>query len=747
MISERDQPGGETAAKSTTYEFAEFSYDGREKLLRRRGAVVAIPPKTCELLSALLENRGRLMTKETLLEQVWPGTFVEEANLSHHIAVLRKALGRGDDGTQFIETVPRRGYRFTAPVDASGGISIEVTFTERTRTRTTVTEEDATGGPTHGRIVSVSRAWVLGSIVLLVSAVAAAMLAYSWTPSSHVSARAVAPVVTRVGDRDISISVISPDGRFLAFAQNSSTPGGGGLYVRQLETSSDITLLEPDGSRTFGDMKLSLDGSTIYFIAFEHGSKTGGIYRIPILGGARQKIVDLTDNAASLAVSPDNRQIAFYRFGPAGEGSLVAVSPDNPPEEKALLSFRSGEVGYDGFLSWSPDGRYIAVTNTSDGRKSGVRLRRFDVMDGSLADITHDGYDDIGKHVFSSDGREIFFIGDRPDTRDKFFVTNIETGATRTLPLGVTASSFYSYYGLSITADGKTLAACLIENPAGVSSIPAEGGGHAEAIRIKRGDDDGMRGMAALPGGQIVYTASTNGKVDIWKLLEDGSGRQPLTSDAHIEKNLTTSPDGRFIVFVSDAGGGSHLFRMDLADAGSVKQLTFGDAVDRHPSISPDGGRIVYISEKGGKSLIKTVRIDGSDGVVLNDSEDSVRPVFSPDGRKIAFQILSPIRSQPGTIAIMPADGGKPERTFPVADFNYRTSTTPLIWTPDGILFLKSETTISNLWRLDLRSETAAPITQFSDEVIYSFAPSSDGRRIYLSRGLYRENAVLISNF
>jgi TolB-like protein/DNA-binding winged helix-turn-helix (wHTH) protein/tetratricopeptide (TPR) repeat protein len=99
-----------------TYEFGPFTLDPAEKSLRRDGQPVSITPKSFDLLVVLAENRGRLMTKEALLEQVWPDSFVEEANLSVKMSELRRTLGESPNDNEYIETVPRRGYRFVADV-------------------------------------------------------------------------------------------------------------------------------------------------------------------------------------------------------------------------------------------------------------------------------------------------------------------------------------------------------------------------------------------------------------------------------------------------------------------------------------------------------------------------------------------------------------------------------------------------------------------------------------------------------
>jgi DNA-binding winged helix-turn-helix (wHTH) protein len=97
-------------------QFGPFLIDVRERVLLRDGQPVPVTPKAFDLLAALVEQPGKLISKEDLLEKVWPGTFVEESNLSYNVFALRKALGDTAENGQYIETVPKRGY----PVHSRG---------------------------------------------------------------------------------------------------------------------------------------------------------------------------------------------------------------------------------------------------------------------------------------------------------------------------------------------------------------------------------------------------------------------------------------------------------------------------------------------------------------------------------------------------------------------------------------------------------------------------------------------------
>jgi TolB-like protein/DNA-binding winged helix-turn-helix (wHTH) protein/Tfp pilus assembly protein PilF len=101
------------------YAFGPFRFDPEERLLLRDGKPVALAPKVAETLSLLVHDAGHLVEKDDLIKGLWPDAFVEEGNLNKNIFVLRKTLGQWDGGREYIETVPKRGYRFVAPVNQS----------------------------------------------------------------------------------------------------------------------------------------------------------------------------------------------------------------------------------------------------------------------------------------------------------------------------------------------------------------------------------------------------------------------------------------------------------------------------------------------------------------------------------------------------------------------------------------------------------------------------------------------------
>ncbi|HYD39672.1 MAG TPA: transcriptional regulator, partial [Anaeromyxobacter sp.] len=108
--------------ESARFTFGPFELDVLERGVRRAGAPLRLTPKTVDVLIALVERRGAIVEKEWLLERVWHGICVEECNLAQHVATLRRVFGDNPREPAYIETIPRRGYRFVAPVARSTGV-------------------------------------------------------------------------------------------------------------------------------------------------------------------------------------------------------------------------------------------------------------------------------------------------------------------------------------------------------------------------------------------------------------------------------------------------------------------------------------------------------------------------------------------------------------------------------------------------------------------------------------------------
>ncbi|HEV8168161.1 MAG TPA: winged helix-turn-helix domain-containing protein, partial [Pyrinomonadaceae bacterium] len=144
------------------YLFDGFRVDVSERLLFKENREVPLTPKVFDTLLVLLENSSHVLTKKELMEQVWPDSFVEENNLAQNISILRKALGEGKQGEHYIQTVPKRGYRFVADVSSSADDEEETMIVrERTRARIVVERSDDDALLPAARIIDVAPAEVV----------------------------------------------------------------------------------------------------------------------------------------------------------------------------------------------------------------------------------------------------------------------------------------------------------------------------------------------------------------------------------------------------------------------------------------------------------------------------------------------------------------------------------------------------------------------------------------------------------
>jgi TolB-like protein/DNA-binding winged helix-turn-helix (wHTH) protein/Tfp pilus assembly protein PilF len=218
-----------SSSEKHLYEFGEFRLDTSERLLLRNGEPVLLPPKVFDMLVVLVQNGGHLLDKEKLMHELWPDSFVEDVNLSVNISVLRKVLGESENGEGFIETVPKRGYRFIAQVSELDnnveGLVVHSRIRARIQTEEVETNsiveqaelDHAIGGSTPNALPTSSAEYLVGEIKrhkrgLAIAAAAAVMaftaVAYFYFPKNNssvpsgeaIDSVAVLPFVNASGD-------------------------------------------------------------------------------------------------------------------------------------------------------------------------------------------------------------------------------------------------------------------------------------------------------------------------------------------------------------------------------------------------------------------------------------------------------------------------------------------------------------------------------------------------------------------
>jgi Tol biopolymer transport system component/DNA-binding winged helix-turn-helix (wHTH) protein len=753
------------------YEFGPFRIDSVGHQLWRDGEEISLTPKAFKILVLLLEHPGETLLKDELMKAVWPDAFVEENNLADNISILRHALGDDPKSPQYIKTIQRRGYRFVASVNqwrkeevglvrpehpvvgpigeeemgasqASAITNVGPLQASSSAPASAVTQPAPLPRPGRNRVVAL----VVIGLIVGGSAGFIALSRYLRKGSPAKAEREM--TITRATNSGKSgAGAISPDGKLIAYVQNytpgNPSAGSGSLYVRQVGANHEVQLLEP-GERVFGGTAFSPDSTLIYYVVFDKRDPKGALYRIPALGGPPTRL--LGDIISMFSLSPDGNRVAFYRFDPALKQLNLMIAPVDGGGSQILLTRPYNDAAYTGIPAWSPDGRMIAfvpdpaVTKHGDNGESET-IYAIDIASGAIKSLTDERWAGVRNMVWMSDGRGLILIGFRLRTGNQLYHLSYPEGTVRRLTSGVQG---LGSYGLGITSDSRLLVADSYESSAQLWLVGSNGD-TTRAIRLTTGDYDGRRGLAGLPDGRIVYVAREGGEYDFWTIKEDGTEAKPLTADSFFDREVATTPDGRYLVFTSDRDGSTHIFRADR-DGSRPQQLTFGQAQTNMPDSSPDGRWVVYASTQNEKTTIWKVSIEGGTPVQLTDYE-CVAPNYSPDGKFISCIVPAESVAQKGSIAVVSAGGGPPIKSFKVVPFSW--SYLSVRWTPDGqaLIFRDSESLVTNLWKQPLAGGPPSQLTDFKTEIIFNYAFSRATQRLILSRGQTLSNVVLIRDF
>src|SRR5215510_9292224 len=296
------------------YEFGPFRLDAAERLLLRDGEAVPLTPKAFDLLLALVERHGHLLEKEELLKKVWPDTFVEEANLASNISQLRKALGDGENGYRYIETMPKRGYRFVAgvkevSVDPAGPIIKGLPELQNiAEAKEPVANGSAvaaayTPPSAQRRLSKLNQRSLLALAILIVAGAGIAL--YKFLGLN----RPIAPIqameirrLTQTGKA--TRAAISPDGKYVAHVMEEA--GRQSLWLRHVATDSDTPIVPP-AEVNYRSVTFSPDSNFIYYVKGKPRDPTGEfldisgvLYKVTILGKNEKKLSEKVHNSISL---------------------------------------------------------------------------------------------------------------------------------------------------------------------------------------------------------------------------------------------------------------------------------------------------------------------------------------------------------------------------------------------------------------------------------------------------------------
>jgi Tol biopolymer transport system component/DNA-binding winged helix-turn-helix (wHTH) protein len=715
------------------YEFGPYQLDAAERLLKREGETVPLQPKVFDLLLVLVEHHGHLLEKDELMKRVWPDAIVEEANLVNNISILRKTLS--ESGERFIETAPKRGYRFVAGVRkiALNGVVAEE---KQLRQPHEIGQEIATASSAQILIKQVL-SHQLGVGVALATLIAAA--AY-WAGRNPPEPFQEMQIRRLTNSGEAFEAAISFDGRFIAYISSPAGSGGyHGLWIKQLTTNQETRLI-PESEEYYRGLVFSPDGNFIYYSQRRSQERIHVLYRIPILGGEPQKVLTGVDSAVSF--SPDGSQLAFVREDETvGESALMISNADGTAERKVAVCAAPDNYSVDG-PSWSPDGKLIAVAKMIPAPNFHFRLLTFRVADGVEQPIGETKWAWLMRIAWLKDGGRLAAIGriKSVETNNQIWLVTYPTGELHRI-----TNDLNSYRNLSLTSDTTKLITVQSEVRSTLWIAQATNPRNARLITNDPASQNGHMGLDWTPDGKIVYTSLANGHRNIWIVNADGGQPKQITTDSDECYGFpSVSNDGKHIVFESSRSGPGRIWRIDTT-GGNLTEMTKGK-LDQKPNYSPDGNWIVYSSETNGKRVIvKMSTRDGSGKEFALTSKYANFPVTSFDGKLIACfyqeQTLSPLK-----VALLPSAGDAP---IQMLNFPNTLLWLGMRWHPHGraLSYLDRKDNSRNVWIFPLDGSSPSKLTDFQGEQIFAYSWSRDGRHLALARGAINYDVVMISQF
>ena len=522
------------------------------------------------------------------------------------------------------------------------------------------------------------------------------------------------------------IAAVSGDGRYAVHIKlDRAQPS---LWVRQTATLSDVQIV-PGAPVRYKDVSFSPDGNFVYYLTYELAGGVGTLYKVPVLGGTPQRILEDVDSRISF--SPDRQHFAFMR-GKPGEGRnflMIANADGTGARDVASTSLP------DQFLlnttSWSPDGKTVLVVAQS--LRDGPHLTCFavDVASGRVRDACG-RWGLVNEAQWLPDGRSIVITGrGLAEQESQLWQISYPAGERRRI-----TNDLNNYIGISLTTDGRTIATVQAENVGNLWVGTATDPMSATQLSGARGRADGLSGLAWTPDNRLVFSSSASGTVQLWISDADGQNAHQLTTDKDVAVFPSVSPDGRFIVFQQASEAGMFISRVDV-DGSSRRRVT-SEGAEFFPILSPDGRTLFYMSPKGGQLRPFKMPLDGGPAVSLAETLFRATDV-SPDGRQLLGNGWDAANRR-SSLATLSVDGGTPQ----LLNTNVLGQSA---WTRDGAGITYGDIVGGrlNLLVRDLASGKMRQLTSFTADNVMAFAWSRDGSRLAMLRGTLSSDVVMIT--
>jgi len=604
-----------TFKRNSSVRFGQFELDLYEERLLKKGLAIRLENQPFQILAALVDRPGEVVGREELCASLWPdGTYVDfDEGLNTAIKKLRYALGDSAESPVFVETVPRRGYRFIAPVlkDYDAGASPEPTPVngDSLPAPFEATSDPLLPIPADSKPRRTSL-WLIGFGAILLGA-CGLLYRFLFSPVLHVTHLAR---LTSAGRVDPWARLAS-DGSRLFFLERD----GDHWNSRQISVAGGESMPFGPTGRNIRIHAVSNDQSEILFAPFTTRTPDLPLWSMPLIGGSPRRVGEILANGATF--SPDGTRIAFT----TSRGAFVA-NRDGSSVHQVANVLDSWDI------AWSPDGNILRF------HAHGPRLWQVTPAGQDLHPFLPSWTAYQGRWTF--DGSYYIFTGTKDSHTALWAVRESSFPWLQSEPVQLTFPPLNIGYGLP-SRDGNSIYAL---------------GGLSEQIDVVRFDPGTHHFAPVMPGlnvKEISYSPDHkwvlyNDWNQLWRSRPDGSDRlqlagAPLLPGIHFAH---WSPDSKRIVFNNSVGetvGDKDEIYLVSVDGGTPQRLLPPALPGRLPAWSPDGQTISFAVDDNDAGAASTAKpgiylldltqgrstwIPGSDGLAAT--------AWSPDGRFLA---------------------------------------------------------------------------------------------------------------
>ena len=555
------------------YEFGPFRLEPGERKLLRGDEVVALTPKAFDALVLLVQNSGHLMEKDDLIRALWPDSFVEEGNLTNNIFLLRKALG---EDPRYIETVPKRGYRFVGAVRQLPSAESKRPEAGIERPRKSA-DSFAPLAPVLAEVPASSRQRRLALTAIFVAAGVLLMFgaALLRRGATKLPDRSQWVQLTKLPD-SASQPALSPDGRMLAFVRGPSTwIGPGQIYVKMLPDGEPVQVTHDDLIKA--DPTFSPDGSRIAYTVLDPEHFDWDTWVVPTLRGDPQRMM----RSASGLTWTGPQQVLFSEVKKGIHMGVVAAEESRLRARDVYLPTDEAAMAHRSYLS--PDGKWVL-----------------------LAEMDQD-HEWLPCRLVPIDGRS-------PGQQ-----------------VGPLAGSCMS---AAWSRDGKWM--YFAANSGGINHLWRQRSPDSQAEQITAGTTE-EEGIAISPDGRSLVSAVALQNTSLW--IHDAKGERQISLEGN-GSNPKFTPDGKKLCYLVVSGATSKFawFRnpgeLRIADleTGRSESVVRGFEVHDY-DISSDGKQVVLAIVDGErKSRLWLAQMDRGSPPAKIPNVEGVQPRFGPNG-------------------------------------------------------------------------------------------------------------------